>query len=74
MFVTWFKVTVRVTDIEEAGTLRLVINPATARKFRPLSDDVVSLIQPQVDTIIGARLTDPDGSAAGDGTVAIPDG
>ena len=61
VFVTWFKATVRVTDVEEDGTLKVVINPADRETIAADTTDVVPLIQPQVDTIIGARLTDPDG-------------
>ena len=60
VFVTWFKATVRVTDVEEDGRLTLNINP-TSQTNEPTSTVSVSLVQPQVGTIIGAFLSDPDG-------------
>ena len=55
-YLTWFKVTVMVTDLEEDGSVSLSIdadpNGAT---------DLVPLVQPQVSIPIVANLTDPDG-------------
>ena len=60
VFVTWFKATVRVTDVEEDGKVEINFHP-TDRTTAPTATDSVTLVQPQVDTMIGASLSDPDG-------------
>ena len=65
-YLTWFKVTVMVTDVEEDGSVRLDIDstdePADADAFTPFTPPVL-LVQPQVSRPIRATLTDPDGAA-----------
>ena len=78
-YLTWFKVTVMVTDVEEDGSIRLDIDdsattPAPDATFSPFTPPVL-LVQPQVGRPIRAALTDPDGATTTtDGTFGeIPD-
>ena len=52
-YLSWFKVTVTVMDVEEKGSVTLRIDAGT--------DDFVPLVQPQVSVEIDATLSDPDG-------------
>ena len=58
---SWFKVTVNVTDVEEEGSIKLY----------PMVQETVTLLQPQVGVLITAHsLTDPDGNTADARTTA----
>ena len=62
---SWFKVTVNVTDEEEQGSLEL----------RPTNQTAATLLQPQVGVGITAHsLTDPDGTGTSRNTSDIPAG
>ena len=61
-YLTWFKVTVKVTDLEEKGSVSLRIDADPNG-----DDDFVSLVEPQVGIEINAALSDPDGP------IPIPD-
>ena len=62
-YLTWFKVTVMVTDVEEDGSVRLDIdsNDPPTSTFTSFTPPVL-LVQPQVGRPISATLTDPDGA------------
>ena len=59
-YLTWFKVTVMVTDVEEDGSVSLSID-AEDGDLTQGTNDLVPLVQPQVSIGIMASLTDPDG-------------
>ena len=67
-YLTWFKVTVRVTDVEEPG--RLALNPHDLDGGGAVLPGV-TLVQPHVGVQITAVLTDGDGPVTADGD---PDG
>ena len=70
VFVTWFKATVRVTDVEEDGRLTLNINPDQPDNCADrYGQRFVGAAQ--VGTIIGASLSDPDGPTTGTGTTIL---
>ena len=59
-YLTWYKVTVKVTDIEEEGKIALNPYDFTGGTVGDLLGDVI-LVQPHVGVQIAAALSDPDG-------------
>ena len=61
-YLTWYKVTVKVTDAEEEGKITLKPYDFTGGTVGLLLSDV-TLVQPHVGVQIAAALSDPDGPA-----------